>query len=195
MKISLTLSLILLLFYPMTPVSAEQGIIIRMSAVYDRASTTSQRVAQIEAGSRVSVFERKGGWKLIFSDEKALTGWVRSYQVRSGSYVEAPTVETKSDSRGFLAGLASFSRKASSFFGVGDSPSSTKTATIGVRGLSEEEIKSAVPDFEQLGKMAGYASSTERMPGFSGDGQLIVRQVDYLVEIDLKKDKQAGSKK
>ena len=170
----------LLLMAAATSVCAEEGIIIRMSAVYDKADSGSRQVARIEAGFRVSVFERQGGWKLIFSDEKAITGWVRSYRVRSGSYVETPKVETKSDSRGFLAGLASFSRKASSFFDGGDSTSSAKTATIGVRGLSEEEIRTALPDFEELEKMHGYASNTERMSAFSGGGQLAARRIAHL---------------
>ena len=177
MRHLLTISLSLLLICLVTPVLADEGIIIRMSAVYDKASSSSRQVAQIEAGSRVSVFERQGGWKLIFSDEKALTGWVRSYQVRSGSYTETPKVETKPDSRGFLAGLASFSRKASSFFGGGNSTSSAKTATIGVRGLSEEEIKSAVPDFKELGKMALFASSNDRMPAFGDGGHAVITAV------------------
>ena len=151
-----------------------------MSTVYSSASSASEQVARIEAGAKVNVFERQGGWKLIFSDQKALTGWVRSYQVRSGYYAETPTVETETDSRGFLAGLASFSRKASSFFGAGNSTGSSQTATIGVRGLSEEEIRTAVPDFEELEKMHEYASYTQRMPAFSGVGHLAARQVTHL---------------
>jgi hypothetical protein len=137
-------------------------------------------VARIEAGARVSLFERQGGWELIFSDEKALTGWVRSYQVRSGQYAQTPTVQAETDSRGFLAGLASFSRKASSFFGGGNSTGNTQTATIGVRGLSEAEIRTAVPDFEELEKMHRHASDVQRMPAFSSDGKLVARQIAHL---------------
>ena len=151
-----------------------------MSTVYDKASSRSDRVGRIEAGAKVSVFERQGGWKLIFSDEKALTGWVRSYQVRSGYYTETPTLDHKTDSRGFLAGLASFSRKASSFFGGGKSNTSSQTATIGVRGLSEEEIRSALPDFEELNKMHQLASNAQRMSAFSRDGKLVTSQIAHL---------------
>lgn len=179
MKNSLAIS-VFLLFFSATLALAEDGVMIRMSTVYSSASSASEQVARIEAGARVSVFERQGGWKLIFSDQKALTGWVRSYQVRSGYYAETPTVEAKTDSRGFLAGLASFSRKASSFFGAGDSTGSTQTATIGVRGLSEEEIRTALPDFEELEKMHAYASNTQRMSAFSSGGQLAARPVAHL---------------
>ena len=179
-----------LLFCWITSAPAEEGMIIRMSTVYNKASSTSAQVALIEAGSKVSVFERKGGWKLIFSDQKSLTGWVRSYQVRSGYYAEAPAVKTEADSRGFLSGLASFSRKASSFFGGGSATTNNSgTATIGIRGLSEEEIRTAVPDFKELEKMHRYASNTQRMPTFSGDGQLVARPITHLVEIKPEKGK------
>ena len=184
MKYLLAISTILLLF-SITPALAEEGIIIQLAPVYAEASSTSDRVGRIEAGTRVNVLERQGGWKSIFSDKKSMTGWVRSYQVRSGYYAEAPKVESESDSRGFLAGLASFSRKASSFFGLGGSDgggNNDRTATIGVRGLSEEEIKDAIPDFEELKKLDQYASETQRMPAFSSEGQLAARQVAYFVE-------------
>ena len=181
-----------LLLFSINSALAEDGIIIQLTTVYAEASSSSDRVGRIEAGTRVSVIERQGGWKLIFSDQKSLTGWVRSYRVRSGYYAEAPKVESESDSRGFLAGLASFSRKASSFFGLGGSdasPNNDRTATIGVRGLSEEEIRSAVPDFEELEKLDQYASETQRMPAFSSEGQLAARQVAHFEEIKPKREK------
>jgi len=184
MKRLLNITIFLLLF-SIIPVSAEEGIIIRMSTVYSKANSSSDRVARIGAGGEVNIFERQGGWKLIFSNEKALTGWVRSYQVRSGYYTEAPVVENKTDSRGFLARLASFSRKASSFFGAGSSTGNTQTATIGVRGLSEEEIRSAVPDFEELEKMHQHASNLQRMPAFSSDGKLVARRIAHLRAIKI----------
>ena len=191
MKNLLAISTMLLLC-SMTSALAEEGIIIQIATVYAEASSTSDRVGSIEAGTKVSLFERQGGWKLVFSDQKSLTGWVRSHQVRSGYYAEAPRVESKSDSRGFLGGLASFSRSATSFFGLGGSDETYNTdgtATIGIRGLSEEEIKTAVPDFEELEKLNRFASDSQRMSAFGSDGQLTTRQVAYFEEINPKKEK------
>jgi uncharacterized protein YgiM (DUF1202 family) len=178
-----------------TPASADDGMIIRISTVFSKTSTASDPVAQIAAGTKVSVLERQGGWKLIFSYEKALTGWVRSYQVRSGYYAQSPAVQTEPDSRGFLAGLATFSRKASGFFGIGESEANNNTATIGVRGLSEEEIRTAVPDFEELNKMHQFASSTKRVATFSVNGQLAARQVAHLEVIKPVKSKRKKSER
>ncbi len=163
-----------------TPIVAEEAIVVRLSTVYDKASSVSDQVTRIEAGSKVEVFERKGGWKQIFSEQKSIIGWVRSYQVRTVYSGPTPEIRTQPDSRGFLSGLASFSRKASSFFGSSDTSGSARTATIGVRGLSEEEIKGAKPDLEELDKMQQFASSSTRMPGFTKEGQLVARSVTHL---------------
>ncbi len=139
-------------------------------------------IGQISAGSTVSVFSRKGGWKEIFSEKKNIIGWVRSYQVREGLSRPAVKQEAESDSRGFLAGLASFSRKASGFFGGGNKSAdgNTHTATIGVRGLSEEEIKAARPDSAELKKMQGFGSNQSRMKSFVNAGDLSAQKIKHL---------------
>jgi len=160
-------------------VQAQDGIIVRRASVYVDASNLSSPVGQIQAGSRVSVFGRKGGWKEIFSEEKSVVGWVRSYQVREGDFAPQVETETKSDSRGFLAGLAAFSRKASGFFKRDSSSTSSGTATIGVRGLSEAEINSAVADFAELEKMKQFASNPKRVSGFANQGALAALKVPH----------------
>jgi len=162
--------------------TAPEGVIVRQATVYADASSAAQPVGRIKAGTRVSVFGRQGGWKEIFSEKKALTGWVRVYQVREGDYAPqvVNTQEDEEDSRGFLAGLASFSRKASGFFTQDDSATSTGTATIGVRGLSEEEIKSAKADFRELKKLKKYSSSRKRMSKFKSGGGLKSSKVPHI---------------
>jgi hypothetical protein len=173
---------IALMLLPSLPLHAgEQGVIVRDAPVYAQAASSARKVGKISAGTAVDIFTRKGGWKEIFADQEDLVGWVRSFQVREGEY--APSVEAggaESDSRGFLSGLAAFSRKASRFFGAGNSGSNSGTATIGVRGLSEEEIKSAKPDAEEFAKMQGYSSDRQRMARFTLDGQLSANEVEHL---------------
>lgn len=163
-----------------SPLQANQdGVVVRSSPVYAGASSSAQRVGQIDAGTRVSVFSRQGGWKEVFAEEKAIIGWVRSYQVREGNYAAAQ-IDSQPDSRGFLSGLASFSRRASRFFSSAGDRTSSGTATIGVRGLSEAEINSAVADFEQLEKMKGFASNPHRVASFASRGGLRARRVGHI---------------
>lgn len=170
-----------LLLLPALPLLAsESGVIVRDAPVYADASSSARKVGEIGAGTQINIFSRKGGWKEIFAEQQELVGWVRSFQVREGNY--APSVEAgaESDSRGFLSGLAAFSRKASRFFSSGNSASSSSTATIGVRGLSEAEIKSAKPDLEEFEKMQDFASDRQRMRQFALEGQLSVNEVELL---------------
>ena len=177
--------LIIILALVLQPVSwgADQGgVIVRTATVFQEANAASTKMGQIAAGSRVSIFSRSGGWKEIFSEEKSVIGWIRGYQVRVGNFTQAAEAQTEPDSRGLLSGLAAFSRKASSYFTFGNNSTSTSsgTATIGVRGLSEQEIKSAEPDLEELKRMLRFASNPDRVARFQSDGKLNGRDIEYL---------------
>ncbi len=163
------------------PLQANQdGIVVRTAAVHAQASHGSKRIGQVAAGTTVSIFSRQGGWKEIFSEDNSIVGWVRSYQVRETTAAAPVSAEPESDSRGFLAGLASFSRKASSFFKSGKDSTSSGTATIGVRGLSEQEINSAQADFAEFEKMQRFASSTKRAGSFAKQGGLSAIKVPHI---------------
>jgi len=175
------------------PLQADQdAIVVREALVYPATSSTSQALGKIAAGTRVSVFGRKGGWKEVYYEKESIVGWVRSYQIREGSLTPAVDGETGSDSRGFLAGLAAFSRKASGFFRSSNSPTSSSTATIGVRGLSEAEINAARPDYDEFKKMQQYASNNVRLVEFSQSGRLSVNNVKHLAA-NKKQDRSIGA--
>lgn len=158
------------------------AVVVRKAAVYSQADLTSAKVSELPAGTEVNVFGRQGGWKEIYSEKMQVIGWVRSYQVREGVSKSIRESSNSSDSRGFLSGLASLSRKASGFFGLGseETATSSSTATIGVRGLSEQEIKSAQADFKQLKKMKTFASTPKRQTAFARKGKLRSNKVAYL---------------
>ena len=166
----------------MSPVLAaeQQGVVVREAPVHAEASSGSKRVGNLKAGKTVDVIARQGGWKQIGAEDLGVVGWIRSYQVREGDLATTSTVETSSDSRGFLDGLASFSRKASRFFRGESSHTSEGTATIGVRGLSEQEIRGAQADFEQLEKLEQFASDNKRARNFASKGGLKSIKVPYL---------------
>ena len=158
----------------------QQGIVVRQAKVYADANSASGQVGKVAAGTRVSIFERRGGWQEIFSEERSMIGWVRSYQVRESKGGSQVITAQKEDSRGFLSGLAALSRKASGFFTQDNSATSSGTATIGVRGLSEAEINSAQANFEELEKMKKYTSSGKRMTSFVEAGGLNANAVAHI---------------
>ena len=176
-----------------TPLLANpDGIVVRSATIYADAGRDAARVGQLEAGTRVKIFDRKGGWREIYSEEKAIVGWARTYEVRELGSGAAVPVQTQSDSRGFLDGLAAFSRKASRFFSGRGSATSAGTATIGVRGLSEAELKSAQPDLQQLERLRSFASDATRSAQFGEAGGLRARKVKHL-EPRADGDRGAGS--
>lgn len=177
--------ILLLILLPISPVHADQqGIIVRQASVYTDASSLSKRVGQLKAGTAVAIFERSGGWQEVFADKSEITGWVRIYQVRAGDYSSTAVVTEQEDSRGFLSGLAAFSRKASGFFTQDSGATSSSTATIGVRGLSESEIKAAKANPRELKRMQKFASKAGRMSAFTAKGKLKAKKVPYLPGLD-----------
>jgi hypothetical protein len=174
------LVIVILLSLQLAAQASETGVIVRLSPVYAEASTVSTRIGRINAGTSVSVFERNGGWKQIYSEEKAILGWVRSFQVRQSALVPTAKIESEPDSRGFLAGLATFSRKASGFFKSDSNSTSSTTATIGIRGLSADQIKAAKPDFAELARLQQFTSNSQRQTAFTRQGGLRARSVKHL---------------
>ena len=175
-----TFLLISILSFVLLSARAEDGVIIRASTIYSKADSSSETIGSLPAGSTVNVFSRDGGWKEVFSEKQNLVGWVRSYQVREG-LVKSEIKDKPQDSRGFLSGLVSLSRRATGFFGGGDDNSgSSRTATIGVRGLSEEEIKASKPDLQELKKLQSFSSNKARMQTFAAAGGLSPQKVKHI---------------
>ncbi len=159
------------------PVSAGPATIVTDCKLYSRPSTQSSKIMHLSAGTRVHTRLRSGGWKKIEVDP-ARSGWVRGYQVRAGEI--SPNTDT-ANSGGFLTGLASLSRRVSSLFSNGpDRRNTYNTATIGVRGLSEEQIRNARPDFAELGRMERFRSNDQLARGFARQGGIRARTVNHL---------------
>lgn len=103
---------------------------------------------------------------------------MRSYRVRSGSL---SITEKQSASGGFFSGLASLSRKASGLFSRQRKDYSfQRTATIGVRGLSEEQIKNAKPDLDELKKMDSFRSNKEKNKLFVRQGNMKPIKISHM---------------
>ncbi len=156
----------LVLWITSAAVAAETATIVSNTTVYQQPSFSAPQIAPLANGRQVELIARQGGWKQVQTG--SVTGWVRSYQVRSGAI---STSEQASSSGGFFSGLAALSRKASGLFSSDRKGYSfQRTATIGVRGLSEEDIKNARPDFEQIKQMESYRSKSKPAKKFARKG-------------------------
>lgn len=160
MILTRTLSLLLGAWLAL-PAWAAGGQMLRDDNLRASASATSAVVGKAAKGSQVEVLTRKGGWTQIRAAGK--TGWVRLLSVRAA----ASEGDTTSD----LGGVVSLTRKRE--------PGKV-VAVAGLRGLNEEELRSAKYDAQELKRLDSYGVSLAEARGFAADAGLTSRSVGYL---------------
>ena len=166
---STNLALLLVCLCQVSTGAADTATVISDTPLYQRPSIESSILGSVKAGSQVETLARHGGWKQI--SRARTNGWVRSYQLRPG-IISVDNNDT-SGSGGFFSSLASLSRKASGLFSSDKRDYSFQsTATIGVRGLSEQQIKNARPDYAQLKKLQSFRSNKNTTRAFASNGKL-----------------------
>ena len=133
--------------------------------------------------SPVQLLERKSAWSKVKSDKD--TGWVRMMHLRGGAVV---VESTSSGGGGFMSGFTKLL--------IGDSGRNnqrTQSATVGIRGISEEDLRNAEPDIVALAKMKTYTASDAAAQRLAAQGKLAFRGVAYLAQDATAAS--AGSKK
>lgn len=104
----------------------------------------------LPTGAKVDVIKRVGGWYQVKAD--ASEGWVRMWLVRFAS------------TAGSGGGVA--------ILGSGRSSSTYTTATTGVRGLSEEELKNAQPNPQAVAALDALAVTPDDARRFAQQAPL-----------------------
>jgi hypothetical protein len=160
--------LFLLLFVAFAwPAAAQsQAFTNRATELKDQASAESKTLASLAENTEVKVVERGGGWTRVESGGKA--GWVRVFHLR----FPATTSTESSSGGGLLSGISGAlgGRSRSQQAGI---------QTVGVRGLSPEELKNASPDPEALKRMQSYNADKASAERFAREGKLADVRVDY----------------
>lgn len=116
--------------------------------------------------AKVQVLERKGAWSKVKTETQ--TGWVRMMHLRGGvTLEEAPqSGGSKSSGGGFLAG---FNRMLG---GNQQTNQRAQSATVGIRGLSPEELKTASPNPQALADMKSFVCNKPDAEKFAKDVNL-----------------------
>lgn len=112
-------------------------------------------------GDKVDILKKEGGWFQVKAGKSG--GWVRMLSVRKGA-----TAKAGSDASGLL-NLAS-----------GRTGTGTVVATTGIRGLNEEELKSAQFNGKELQLAESYSVKKTDAQKFAKQGKLVARPFDYL---------------
>jgi SH3-like domain-containing protein len=145
------------------PAWASPGVMLRDDEMRSGASATSSPVERVAKGAAVEIVGRHGGWIRIQSAGK--TGWVRLLSVRGGVSEQTNALE---EAKGVLG------------LGQRQSEPNKVVATAGLRGLNEEDLKTAHFDPGQLQKLDGWAVSEDEARRFADEAGLAHRSVAYL---------------
>jgi hypothetical protein len=184
------LSLITAILLLSGPVLAgpQSGIIVRTAEVKQTPTFSAPTSNSLAPGTQVQVHERQGGWQKIKipATPYPVEGWVRTYQVRTDIQPSANSVvvQQKDSKGGVLGGLADLSRGASGLLGRRemDANRNDQVATIGIRGLSEEDLEKAKPNPEELKKLNDYGASADSARQYAELAGLQTQKVEVLSE-------------
>lgn len=138
----------LLLALALPALAAQSGTTTRSAELRATPNADGKLLATLPAGARVDVVKRIGGWYEV-KTASGTAGWVRMWLLRfTGTATNVATLQS------------------------GRSSSTYTTATTGVRGLSEEELKNAKPDPAALQTVENLAVAPADARGFAQKASL-----------------------
>lgn len=158
MKKHLTLLLIYALAGPLLALAGETGTALKMDTLRAEPFADAKTIGNLNKNDSVEILSKKGAWLRVKS--KKNTGWVRLLSIKRGA----------SSSSG-----SAFKDVASGRTGTGKVVSST-----GIRGLSEEELKAAKFNEEEMKKMESYQASSSAAKSYASAGGLSATKMSYL---------------
>lgn len=141
--------------------AAETGTALKADTIRAEPFADARAVTALTAGDKVEILKKNGGWLRVKSARG--NGWVRMLSIRKGAARKG-----SGDAAGLLA-LAS-----------GRAGTGKVVATTGIRGLNEEELKSAKFNEAELQLAESFATGKADAQKFAAQGKLAARKFDYL---------------
>lgn len=145
--------------------AAEPGAARRDSEIKASPYRDAKTVGALTKGDKVELLTRRGGWYQVKSPKGE--GWVRMLSIRRGEG------RKRKIEAGELVGLAS-----------GRAGTGKVVATTGIRGLTEEELKKAKYNENEVKKVESFTASAEAARKFAAAGNLAAQEVEYLSSSD-----------
>ena len=143
------------------PAAAQPVTLDRDSPLYAEARLESAQVAQLKQGANGEVIGKQGAWLNVKTP--AGTGWLFSFNVRF---------------QGQKAGSGDSGSALGNVFGPRRNVN--VTATIGVRGLDEQDLKQASFNAGQMTAFDAYAATKQAAEDSARATGLAPVQVEYL---------------
>lgn len=140
--------------------AGEAGTMLKPDELKAAPFRDAKTVGKLASGDKLDILKQQSGWYQVKSAKAS--GWVRMLSVRRGAMRKGSAVSG-------LAGLAS-----------GRAGTGKVVASTGVRGLNEEDLKSAKFDEAETKKMEAHAVSKDAARKFASQAQLKSVKLDYL---------------
>ena len=169
MKIYKLLPLLIVLLLPGISRAAESGTALKADIIRKEPYSDAQKAGNLTRGERLEIISKKGAWLQVKTPKNS--GWVRLLSVKRGSGKSA------NEAAGLLA-------VASGRAGTGQ-----VVATTGVRGLNEEELKSAKYNAGEIKKLESYTQTAKQGQQFAQSGGLKAVHFAYLPEAQQEGEK------
>ena len=115
--------------------------------------------------------ERQGPWMRV-TTAAGQTGWIHMFDLATAS----ASTSAGSTASGMLRGLTSFLNRGNTQTNL------TATATVGIRGMSAEDIANAQPNLTALKQAEALRADAAQARKFAGEAQLAARAVEALPE-------------
>lgn len=158
----LKISLIVLCYLLVSgALAAEFGVALKVDDIRAQPFGDAKSLGKLTLNEKVTILNRQGGWLQIKGIKNK--GWVRMLSIRKGD------VAKKTNPTNGLLSLAS-----------GRAGTGKIVATTGIRGLSEEELRSATFNSHQITLVESYGVSATQAQQFASEAKLQARQFDYL---------------
>ncbi len=142
------------------PALAASGVMLRDEVLRGAASATAPEVGSVARGASVEVLGRQGGWTQVRAAGRS--GWVRVLSVRS-------------DAPASTAGLAGLVEAGTTRRDPGQ-----VVAVAGLRGLTEEQLKTARFNAAELARLNQYAVTRADAEQFARAAALQRQEVGYI---------------
>ncbi|MEW5755761.1 MAG: SH3 domain-containing protein [Pseudomonadota bacterium] len=143
---------------------AETGSMIKADELKAEPFRDAKALGKLATGDKIEILKREGAWYQVKS-AKGAKGWVRMLNVRRGEAKKASATSTATG----VANLAS-----------GRAGTGQVVATTGIRGLNEQELKSAQFNEAELKRAESFGVPAQEAQTFAQAGKLAARKVKYL---------------
>jgi hypothetical protein len=140
--------------------AAEEGLIIRAGDLLAQPFIDATKSAPVTANQPVTILGRRGGWANV--EIGGRKGWVRLLNLR----LDAGPARPASALGNPLAGLRT--------------GSSGRTVTTGVKGMDEENIRNATPDYGELAELDSLGVGAADARTNAQRSRLAENTVEYL---------------